>query len=120
MLSFMYPRSRWSSFSLRGTPSYKSRLNLITYLLPAVNLINNLLQVVVRRRFSVGKAMGHPWFQNMQMWCDLREFEQRMGYRYLTHEADDERWRAYALEKDLSFPEHLAAAEEQKQQPSDT
>ncbi len=31
--------------------------------LSAVNLINNLLQVVVRRRFSVGKAMGHPWFQ---------------------------------------------------------
>uniref|UniRef100_A0A8C1X2X3 protein kinase C n=1 Tax=Cyprinus carpio TaxID=7962 RepID=A0A8C1X2X3_CYPCA len=101
--SFMYPRQPWSLISLE-----------------AVNLINNLLQVVVRRRFSVGKAMGHPWFQNMQMWCDLREFEQRMGYRYLTHEADDERWRAYALEKDLSFPEHLAAAEEQKQQPSDT
>ncbi|KTG47039.1 hypothetical protein cypCar_00028786 [Cyprinus carpio] len=88
----------------------------------AVNLINNLLQVVVRRRFSVGKAMGHPWFQNFQMWCDLREFEQRMGYRYLTHEADDERWRAYALEKGLSFPEHSAAAanEEHDQQPSDT
>lgn len=29
----------------------------------AVSLINNLLQVVVRRRFSVGKAMGHPWLQ---------------------------------------------------------
>uniref|UniRef100_A0A8C2E855 protein kinase C n=1 Tax=Cyprinus carpio TaxID=7962 RepID=A0A8C2E855_CYPCA len=82
--SFMYPRQPWSLISLE-----------------AVNLINNLLQVVVRRRFSVGKAMGHPWFQNFQMWCDLREFEQRMGYRYLTHEADDERWRAYALEKGL-------------------
>ncbi|XP_026117868.1 serine/threonine-protein kinase D3-like [Carassius auratus] len=104
--SFMYPRQPWSLISLE-----------------AVNLINNLLQVVVRRRFSVGKAMGHPWFQNFQMWCDLREFEQRMGYRYLTHEADDERWRAHALEKGLSFPEHLAdaaASEEQKQQPSDT
>ncbi|XP_042615357.1 serine/threonine-protein kinase D3-like [Cyprinus carpio] len=103
--SFMYPRQPWSLISLE-----------------AVNLINNLLQVVVRRRFSVGKAMGHPWFQNFQMWCDLREFEQRMGYRYLTHEADDERWRAYALEKGLSFPEHSAAAanEEHDQQPSDT
>uniref|UniRef100_A0A8C1X321 Protein kinase D4 n=1 Tax=Cyprinus carpio TaxID=7962 RepID=A0A8C1X321_CYPCA len=95
---------------------------LTCFSLSAVNLINNLLQVVVRRRFSVGKAMGHPWFQNFQMWCDLREFEQRMGYRYLTHEADDERWRAYALEKGLSFPEHSAAAanEEHDQQPSDT
>uniref|UniRef100_A0A671N9X0 protein kinase C n=1 Tax=Sinocyclocheilus anshuiensis TaxID=1608454 RepID=A0A671N9X0_9TELE len=108
--SFMYPRQPWSLISLE-----------------AVNLINNLLQVVVRRRFSVGKAMGHPWFQNFQMWCDLREFEQRMGYRYLTHEADDERWRSHALEKDLSFPQHLAAAEaeaeaneEQKQQPAAT
>ncbi|KAK9972346.1 hypothetical protein ABG768_025661 [Culter alburnus] len=91
--SFMYPRQPWSLISLE-----------------AVNLINNLLQVVVRRRFSVGKAMGHPWFQNFQMWCDLREFEQRMGYRYLTHEADDEHWRSYALEKGLSFPEHLAEA----------
>uniref|UniRef100_A0A673NDK4 Serine/threonine-protein kinase D3-like n=1 Tax=Sinocyclocheilus rhinocerous TaxID=307959 RepID=A0A673NDK4_9TELE len=105
--SFMYPRQPWSLISLE-----------------AVNLINNLLQVVVRRRFSVGKAMGHPWFQNFQMWCDLREFEQRMGYRYLTHEADDERWRSHALEKDLGFPQHLAAAaeanEEQKQQPAAT
>ncbi len=62
--------------------------------------------------------------QNFQTWCDLREFEQRMGYRYLTHEADEERWRSYALEKGLSFPQHSAAAaatnEEQKQQPSAT
>ncbi|KAL0189732.1 hypothetical protein M9458_016831 [Cirrhinus mrigala] len=52
------------------------------------------------------------------MWCDLREFEQRMGRRYLTVEADDKRWRSYAVEKGLSFPEHLAEAanEEQKQQ----
>lgn len=50
------------------------------------------------------------------MWCDLREFELRMGHRYLTHEADNERWRSYALEKGLSFPEHLTivANEEQK------
>ncbi|XP_077083666.1 protein kinase D4 isoform X1 [Siphateles boraxobius] len=97
--SFMYPRQPWSLISLE-----------------AVNLINNLLQVVVRRRFSVGKAMGHPWFRNFQMWCDLREFELQMGYRYLTHEADDERWRSYALDKGLSFPEHLTivANEEQK------
>lgn len=145
---------------------FPSVCSFISLSLSAVNLINNLLQVVVRRRFSVGKAMGHPWFQvcwlsstinqiryitgmfnllkhqmftfakpfqcvdwmdrwtlyhlciscpfvllqNFQMWCDLREFEQRMGYRYLTHEADDEHWRSYALEKGLSFPEHLAEA----------
>ncbi|XP_051574626.1 protein kinase D4 isoform X2 [Myxocyprinus asiaticus] len=101
--SFMYPRQPWSLISLE-----------------AVNLIKNLLQVVVRRRFSVGKAMGHPWFQNFQLWCDLREFEQRMGLRYLTHEADDKHWRSHAQEKGLHFPEHLAAeaSEEQEHQPS--
>ena len=30
---------------------------------PAVSLISNLLQVSVRKRFSVGKALGHPWLQ---------------------------------------------------------
>ncbi|XP_030635189.1 protein kinase D4 [Chanos chanos] len=89
--AFMYPRHPWSLISLE-----------------AVSLINNLLQVVVRRRFSVGKALGHPWLQNFQLWCDLREFEQRMGRRYLTHEGDDERWRRHAQEKGLDFPEHLA------------
>ncbi|XP_055051364.2 protein kinase D4 [Misgurnus anguillicaudatus] len=97
--SFMYPRQPWSLISLE-----------------AVHLINNLLQVVIRRRFSVGKAMGHPWFQNFQMWCDLREFEQQMGYRYLTHEADDKHWRSYAQEKNLSFPEHLAETESEEKE----
>ncbi|XP_027033993.1 serine/threonine-protein kinase D3-like [Tachysurus fulvidraco] len=87
--AFMYPRHLWALISLE-----------------AVNLINNLLQVVVRRRFSVGKAMGHPWLQNFQLWCDLRQFEQRLGHRYLTHESDDERWRQHAQEKGLSLPSH--------------
>uniref|UniRef100_A0A3B1IN52 protein kinase C n=1 Tax=Astyanax mexicanus TaxID=7994 RepID=A0A3B1IN52_ASTMX len=90
--AFMFPRQPWSLISLE-----------------AMSLINNLLQVVVRRRFSVGKAMGHPWLQNFQLWCDLREFEQRMGRRYLTHESDDDRWRSHALEKGLPFPSHLTA-----------
>lgn len=42
---------------------FPSVCSFISLSLSAVNLINNLLQVVVRRRFSVGKAMGHPWFQ---------------------------------------------------------
>ncbi|KAI5629057.1 hypothetical protein C0J50_8209, partial [Silurus asotus] len=88
--AFMYPRHLWALISLE-----------------AVNLINNLLQVVVRRRFSVGKAMGHPWLQNFQLWCDLRQFEQRLGRRYLTHESDDERWRCHAQEKGLSLPSNL-------------
>ncbi|XP_045078326.1 serine/threonine-protein kinase D3 [Coregonus clupeaformis] len=88
--AFMYPRLPWSNISLE-----------------AVSLINNLLQVAVRRRFSVGKAMGHPWLQDFQLWCDLREFEKRMGCRYLTHEGDEDRWRCHALERGLVFPSHL-------------
>ncbi|KAL2079226.1 hypothetical protein ACEWY4_024970 [Coilia grayii] len=93
--AFMYPRQPWSLISLE-----------------AVSLIKNLLQVVLRRRFSVGKALGHSWLQNFQLWCDLREFEQHIGQRYLTHEEEDERWRQYAEEKGLDFPSHLTIAHE--------
>uniref|UniRef100_A0A665X136 Protein kinase D4 n=1 Tax=Echeneis naucrates TaxID=173247 RepID=A0A665X136_ECHNA len=88
--AFMYPRQTWASISLE-----------------AVSLINNLLQVSVRKRFSVGKALGHPWLQDLQLWCDLREFEQRMGCRYLTHQGDEERWIRHAQERGLDFPSHL-------------
>ncbi|KAJ0006509.1 hypothetical protein NQD34_013782, partial [Periophthalmus magnuspinnatus] len=88
--SFMYPRQTWAPISLQ-----------------AVNLISNLLQVSTRRRYSVGKALGHRWFQNFQLWCDLREFEQRVGCRYLTHQSDDEHWRNYAQESGLDLPPHL-------------
>uniref|UniRef100_A0A3B4WWG9 non-specific serine/threonine protein kinase n=1 Tax=Seriola lalandi dorsalis TaxID=1841481 RepID=A0A3B4WWG9_SERLL len=89
--AFMYPRQTWASISLE-----------------AVSLINNLLQVSVRRRFSVGKALGHTWLQDFELWCDLREFEQRMGCRYLTHKGDEERWIRYAQERGLNFPSHLS------------
>uniref|UniRef100_A0A8C8E0D6 Protein kinase D4 n=1 Tax=Oryzias sinensis TaxID=183150 RepID=A0A8C8E0D6_9TELE len=85
--AFMYPRQPWSSISLE-----------------AVSLINNLLQVSVKRRFTVGKALGHSWLQDFQLWCDLRQFELRLGCRYLTHQGDDDRWMSYAQEKGLSFP----------------
>ncbi|XP_034006058.1 LOW QUALITY PROTEIN: protein kinase D4 [Trematomus bernacchii] len=88
--AFMYPRQPWTSISLE-----------------AVSLINNLLQVSVRRRFSVGKALGHPWLQDFQLWCDLRAFEQTMGCRYLTHCGDEERWIRFTKERGLDFPPHL-------------
>lgn len=52
--------------------------------------------------------------QNFQLWCDLREFEQRIGYRYLTHEAEAKHWRSHAQERGLSFPEHLAEMESEE------
>ncbi|KAK1890327.1 Serine/threonine-protein kinase D3 [Dissostichus eleginoides] len=59
------------------------------------------------RRFSVGKALGHPWLQDFQLWCDLRAFEQTMGCRYLTHCGDEERWIRFTKERGLDFPPHL-------------
>uniref|UniRef100_A0A3B5BJX8 Serine/threonine-protein kinase D3-like n=1 Tax=Stegastes partitus TaxID=144197 RepID=A0A3B5BJX8_9TELE len=93
--AFMYPRHPWASISLE-----------------AVSLISNLLQVSVRRRFTVGKALGHPWLQDFQLWCDLREFELRMGCRYLTHRGDEEHWIRYAQERGADFPSHLCWAEQ--------
>lgn len=43
------------------------------------------------------------YLQDFQLWCDLREFEQRMGCRYLTHPGDEERWSCYARERGLNF-----------------
>ncbi|XP_023202394.1 serine/threonine-protein kinase D3-like [Xiphophorus maculatus] len=131
--AFMYPRQPWANISLEGLGFWKLNhtfadvfarpaLSVVrgglccqsqTTLTPpfassaAVSLINNLLQVAVRRRYTVGKALGHSWLQNFQLWCDLREFELRMGCRYLTHEGDEEHWSRFALERGLMFPSHL-------------
>lgn len=32
----------------------------------AIDLINNLLQVKMRKRYSVDKSLSHPWLQVMQ------------------------------------------------------
>ncbi|XP_054603453.2 protein kinase D4 isoform X1 [Nothobranchius furzeri] len=85
--AFLYPRQPWASVSLK-----------------AVSLINNLLQVSMKCRFTVGKALGHSWLQDFQLWCDLREFELRIGCRYLTHQGDEDHWMRYAQEKGLVFP----------------
>lgn len=58
----------------------------------AIDLINNLLQVKQRKRFTVDKSLQHNWLQEMQTWLDLRALEQQVGIRYLTHESDDARW----------------------------
>lgn len=58
----------------------------------AIDLINNLLQVKQRKRFTVDKSLLHTWLQEPQTWHDLRALEAQVGIRYLTHESDDARW----------------------------
>ncbi|XP_075139078.1 serine/threonine-protein kinase D1 isoform X2 [Leptodactylus fuscus] len=88
--AFMYPPHPW-----RETSS------------DAIDLINNLLQVKMRKRYSVDKTLNHPWLQDYQTWLDLRELECKIGERYITHESDDPRWVMHAGEHCLQYPPHL-------------
>ncbi|ELK36088.1 Serine/threonine-protein kinase D3 [Myotis davidii] len=76
----------------------------------AIDLINNLLQVKMRKRYSVDKSLSHPWLQDYQTWLDLREFETRIGERYITHESDDARWEIHAYTHNLVYPKHFIMA----------
>uniref|UniRef100_A0A669C1I1 Serine/threonine-protein kinase n=1 Tax=Oreochromis niloticus TaxID=8128 RepID=A0A669C1I1_ORENI len=91
--AFMYPPTPWKDISAEAT-----------------DLINNLLQVKMRKRYSVDKCLSHPWLQDYQTWLDLREFETRRGERYITHESDDARWEEYADEHSLVYPKHFIMA----------
>uniref|UniRef100_A0A671QP11 Serine/threonine-protein kinase D3-like n=1 Tax=Sinocyclocheilus anshuiensis TaxID=1608454 RepID=A0A671QP11_9TELE len=91
--AFMYPPTPWKEISAEAT-----------------DLINNLLQVKMRKRYSVDKTLSHPWLQDYQTWLDLREFETRRGERYITHESDDARWEKYAYEHSLVYPKHFIMA----------
>lgn len=75
--AFMYPPNPWKEIS-----SY------------AIDLINNLLQVKQRKRYTVDKSLMHTWLQDPVTWHDLRKLESQVGVRYLTHESDDHRWGA--------------------------
>ncbi|XP_030625261.1 serine/threonine-protein kinase D1 isoform X2 [Chanos chanos] len=88
--AFMYPPNPWKKISQE-----------------AIDLINNLLQVKMRKRYSVDKSLSHPWLQDYQMWLDLRNLECKMKERYITHESDDMRWEHFAEQNGLQYPAHL-------------
>uniref|UniRef100_A0A8C6TRL7 Serine/threonine-protein kinase n=1 Tax=Neogobius melanostomus TaxID=47308 RepID=A0A8C6TRL7_9GOBI len=88
--AFMYPPNPWRQISCDAT-----------------DLINNLLQVKMRKRYSVDKSLSHVYLQDYQAWLDLRELETKLGERYITHESDDSRWQAYARDHTLAYPSHL-------------
>ncbi|XP_059897758.1 serine/threonine-protein kinase D3-like [Gadus macrocephalus] len=91
--AFMYPPNPWKDISGDAT-----------------DLITNLLQVKMRKRYSVEKALSHPWLQDYQTWLDLRGFETRRGERYITHESDDARWEEHADARGLPAPKHFIMA----------
>ncbi|KAF2893732.1 hypothetical protein ILUMI_12426 [Ignelater luminosus] len=79
--AFMYPSNPWKEVSS-----------------DAIDLINNLLQVKQRKRYTVDKSLQHIWLQDYETWCDLRTLETQIGVRYVTHESDDSRWERYRSE----------------------
>merc|ERR1711963_709956 len=83
--SFMYPPHPWKEISK-----------------DAIELITNLLQVKLRKRYSVDKSLLHPWLQDYQCWCDMRQLEARNNIRWLTHQSDDNRWETYGRQRHLS------------------
>uniref|UniRef100_A0AAR2IWR6 Serine/threonine-protein kinase n=1 Tax=Pygocentrus nattereri TaxID=42514 RepID=A0AAR2IWR6_PYGNA len=91
--AFMYPPNPWKQISPE-----------------AIDLINNLLQVKMRKRYSVDKSLSHAYLQDYQTWLDLRELESKLGERYITHESDDARWQLFAQEHTLPYPVHLVPA----------
>ncbi|CAG9764072.1 unnamed protein product [Ceutorhynchus assimilis] len=80
--AFMYPPNPWKEISS-----------------DAIDLINNLLQVKQRKRYTVDKSLQHVWLQDYHTWGDLRSLENQMNVRYLTHESDDARWEKYRTEQ---------------------
>ncbi|KAJ8256517.1 hypothetical protein COCON_G00186690 [Conger conger] len=88
--AFMYPPNPWKHISPDAT-----------------DLINNLLQVKMRKRYSVDKSLSHTYLQDYQTWLDLRELETKLCERYITHESDDNRWQQFAREHTLPYPAHL-------------
>ncbi|XP_077422521.1 serine/threonine-protein kinase D2 isoform X1 [Vanacampus margaritifer] len=90
--AFMYPSNPWKQISC-----------------DAIDLINNLLQVKMRKRYSVDKSLSHTYLQDYQTWLDLRELETKLGERYITHESDDSRWQSFAHQYTLTYPAHLVA-----------
>ncbi|KAK4884345.1 hypothetical protein RN001_000616 [Aquatica leii] len=76
--AFMYPSNPWKEVSS-----------------DAIDLINNLLQVKQRKRYTVDKSLQHIWLQDFHTWHDLRTLETQIGVRYITHESDDSRWERY-------------------------
>ncbi|KAJ8044764.1 Serine/threonine-protein kinase D3 [Holothuria leucospilota] len=86
--AFMFPPNPWKEISAE-----------------AIDLIRNLLQVKLRKRYTADKSLAHSWLQDYQTWQDLRRLEKQVGERYLTHESDDERWEAYRQQQKNAPPE---------------
>lgn len=90
--AFMYPPNPWKEISSNGKIKVLPLIFIYNLNISAIDLINNLLQVKQRKRYTVDKSLQHYWLQDKQTYLDLRALETQVGIRYLTHEVDDMRW----------------------------
>ena len=77
--SFMYPPHPWKEIS---SGAIELITNLLQVLLPwKLELLPTFkhFQVKMRKRYSVDKSLMHPWLQDYQCWCDLRDLEARIN-----------------------------------------
>ena len=74
---FMYPSHPWKLISA-----------------PAIDLINHLMEVSIRQRFNVSRALQHAWFKDKNLWLMLKQIESRAGSSYLTSEKQDQEFQA--------------------------
>lgn len=99
--AFMYPSRPWKEISNE-----------------AINLINCLLAVEARKRYSAAKALNHSWLTNKELHEDLRGLEKYIGMRYMTHEAEDAYWNnqgsGKAPERGAELPEDLMVLPDSK------
>ena len=49
--------------------------------LSATDLINNLLQVKMRKRYSVDKSLSHPWLQVIRLISTLMDLQKHCNSR---------------------------------------
>lgn len=58
---------------------------------------HHLLQVNAGHRLAVANALRHQFFEDYQMFCDLRKLEDSCSCeRWLTSSEDDDKWEQYA------------------------
>ena len=74
---FMYPSHPWKLISP-----------------PAIDLVNHLMEVSVRQRFNVSRALQHAWFKHKDMWLALKQIESRACSSYLTSEKQDQEFQS--------------------------
>ncbi|TKR93004.1 hypothetical protein L596_007541 [Steinernema carpocapsae] len=69
----------------------------------AIDLITKLFQINIAERLSVDECLHHKWFQNFELYMDLRSLERRLGMpRFLTSDEDDKKYAAHLHQNNLT------------------